>query len=264
MKQKRIQGERYAFKSLGQHFLQSEDISYQIAQSIPEDQGLQSVLEVGPGPGILSRNLYNRFGKKLFMIELDSRFYTDRRTEFPQNKDQIFNEDILKFKLDKVPSPLALIGNYPYNISSQILFFAIDHVNSIPYLSGMFQKELALRVVASPGKKDYGILSVLVQVFYDATYLFDVGPEEFNPPPKVNSGVILLKRRAIPLIPVEDYPKFKTVVKIAFNQRRKTVKNALLSLSKSFPQEFDVLLTKRPEQISIQEFYSLSKSIFSK
>lgn len=263
MKQKWNQGERYAFKSLGQHFLQNEEIAFRIADCLPRNIDVNTVLEVGPGPGILSRQLYKLYSSKLNLIELDKRFFLDRKAEFPLIEHQIFNEDLLKFDLQKVDSPVAIIGNFPYNISSQILFYTLDNKEIVPCIAGMFQKEMALRVVAPPGKKDYGILSVLIQVFYEADYLFDVGPHEFNPPPKVDSAVILLKRRDKALIPEEHYRKFALVVKTAFNQRRKTLKNSLSSITTSYSEDIAHFLQKRPEQIGIIDFYSLTRSIYS-
>ncbi len=248
-----------AKKHLGQHFLKNEFVAKQIATSL-RGKGYDTVVEVGPGMGVLTQFLLPNF-KEVHVVEIDreSVEYLHQNLEIPFHR--IIEGDFLKLKLDQVfKKPFGLIGNYPYNISSQIIFKALENVALIPEISGMFQKEVAERIVAEPGSKTYGIISVLTEVFYHREYLFTVEPHEFNPPPKVRSGVIRLTRKENYDLPV-PWPLFKTVVKVAFNQRRKTLRNSLKSLG--LPEEIKEhkLLTLRAEQLSLQDFIFIAQSL---
>ena len=215
-------------KHLGQHFLLDQDIAEKIATSLEEENDL--VIEVGPGTGVLTQFLEKKYSKKLKLVEIDRESIAYLNQHFSSLAEQIISEDFLKMDLSQFNvSRISIIGNYTYNISSQILFKALEYREQVVELSGMFQKEVAARITAKPGNKTYGILSVLSQAYFKTEYLFDVPPEVFDPPPKVVSGVIRLKRFRTS-IPDCDEKFFKSVVKLAFNQRRKTLRNALKSI----------------------------------
>ncbi len=249
-------------KNLGQHFLTDMSIAQRIADTLEVQPGLP-VLEVGPGMGVLTQYLLN---KDLRVVELDSESVSYLRLHYPSSLDgRIIEADFLKMDLHQLfdGRPFALIGNYPYNISSQIFFRVVDCKDLIPLCSGMIQKEVALRLAARPGSKDYGILTVLIQVWYDVEYLFTVGNEVFNPPPKVQSAVIRLRRNNRTELPCEE-KDFRTLVKNAFSMRRKTLRNALRSLIGEWcPREADTILAEplfdlRAEQLSLQQFIDLT------
>lgn len=246
-----------ANKSLGQHFLKDEDVCVNIAQASLDMNLFSRVVEVGPGKGILTKHLYKYYANNLSLIEYDTRFIGMLKDDFPLIKDQIFNDDILRFDFTKIEGTLALIGNFPYNISSQILFKALESKEKIPLVIGMFQKEMAARVAAAHGNKSYGVLSVLIQAFYDVEYLFDVPPEVFSPPPKVMSGVIklILKKENYQIV---NHQVFRQVVKAAFNQRRKTMRNSLKSLIVEYKIPDQKLFDQRPEQLSVNELIDLA------
>ena len=249
-----------AKKHLGQHFLKNETIAQKIADSLTE-QGYDHVLEIGPGMGVLTKYLL----KKRFttgLIEIDTESVSYLQTHFLKYSLKIINDDFLKIDISKIfdGKQFAIIGNFPYNISSQIVFKAIENKAQIPELCGMFQKEVAKRITQPEGSKIYGIISVLTQAFYDAEYLFTVPPEVFNPPPKVESGVIRLVRKQNFDLPV-DQSLFFRVVKTAFNQRRKTIRNSLKIFDLSDKLREDVIFAQRPEQLSVQQFIELTKSI---
>ena len=249
-----------AKKHLGQHFLKDETIAEKIAGSLTEE-GYENVLEIGPGMGVLTKYLL----KKEFttsVIEIDSESVSFLQTHFLKYSLKIINDDFLKIDITRIygDKQFAIIGNFPYNISSQIVFKAIEYRTQIPELCGMFQKEVAKRITHPPGSKTYGIISVLTQAFYDAEYLFTVPPEVFNPPPKVESGVIRLIRKQNFALPVDQSLFFK-VVKTAFNQRRKTIRNSLKSFDLSDKLREDAIFAQRPEQLSVQQFIELTQSI---
>jgi 16S rRNA (adenine1518-N6/adenine1519-N6)-dimethyltransferase len=248
-----------AKKRLGQHFLKDENIAKQIVDSLDGDT--KNVLEIGPGMGVLTQYLLSKEDYNLFVVEIDKESVAYLEKHFPPLTKRIIEEDFLRLDVQTLFSGhFSVIGNFPYNISSQILFKILDNKNHIPEMVGMFQKEVAVRVASKPGNKDYGILSVLLQAFYDIEYLFTVEAEVFIPPPKVKSAVIRLKRNAV--IHLEcDEQKFKQLVKTAFNQRRKTLRNSLKSLSfvDKFTQED--IFNKRPEQLSVAEFIYLTKHL---
>ncbi len=249
-----------AKKHLGQHFLKDETIASQIADSLSGD-GYKTVLEIGPGMGVLTKYLLKK-DYKTHVIEIDSESVTYLKTHYLNLADNIIEADFLKINLkDYFPNQqLAIIGNFPYNISSQIVFKALENRDIIPEFSGMFQKEVAERIAEKEGSKTYGILSVLAQAFYDITYLFTVENTVFDPPPKVQSGVIHLKRKENYTLPVNE-KLFYSVVKTAFNQRRKTLRNSLKSLNLSDNLREDSIFALRPEQLSVARFIELTAKI---
>ncbi len=249
-----------AKKHLGQHFLTDENIAEKIADSLSENR-YEHVLEIGPGMGVLTKYLI----KKKFtttVIEIDKESIDYLKVHYLNLTNRIINDDFLKIDITKLfnGEQFAIIGNFPYNISSQIVFKTIEFRDQIPELCGMFQKEVAQRIAEKPGPKSYGILSVLTQAFYDVEYLFTVPPSVFNPPPKVDSGVIRLIRKDNFSLPV-DVPFFFKVVKTAFNQRRKTLRNSLKSFQLSDKLREDAIFAKRPEQLSVHQFIELTQSI---
>ena len=251
----------YAKKRLGQHFLKDLHIAQTIVESLSEDT--RRVMEIGPGMGVLTQFLLQRKNTDLFVVELDTESVQYLEQHFPDLNNRIVEIDFLKLDISSVFSePFSVIGNFPYNISSQILFKVLEHKNQIPEVVGMFQKEVAMRVASKPGNKDYGILSVLLQAYYDIEYLFTVEPEVFNPPPKVKSAVIRLKRNNVARLECDEQ-QFKTLIKTAFNQRRKTLRNSLKMLT--FPEGFTQqdIFNKRPEQLSVQDFIYLTNGLDS-
>jgi 16S rRNA (adenine1518-N6/adenine1519-N6)-dimethyltransferase len=250
-------------KGRGQHFLNKPEIASDIASSLSNDGSYVNVLEIGPGTGVLTQALLQNETKNLFCIEVDDRSVEYLNENFPELKGKIIYDDFLQSQLNFLGNePFAVIGNFPYNISSQILFRVLDFYTRVPELVGMFQKEVAKRIASGPGNKDYGILSVLLQAHYDISYLFTVPSEVFIPPPKVESGVIRMKLRADHELKC-DAVKFKLVVKTAFNQRRKTMRNSIKSL---LPPDSSAIpyLHLRPEQLHFSQFVELTNLLFSK
>lgn len=246
-----------AKKHLGQHFLKNEGIARDIAEGLSHE-GYKKVLEIGPGMGVLSQFLLEA-PSELFVAEIDSESIEYLEEHFKALDQHIIPGDFLRLDLGQLMGePFALIGNYPYNISSQIIFKMLDHVEIIPEMVGMFQKEVADRLTAEPGSKIYGILSVLAAAFYDREYLFTVDRFEFNPPPKVMSGVIRFKRKKDFSLAV-DRALFTRIVKTAFNQRRKTLRNALKALSLPLDEIDGDTLQKRAEQLHYSEFVQLTE-----
>ena len=245
-------------KALGQHFLKDLSVAERIANTLSGYKQLP-VLEIGPGMGVLTQFLLEA-GHDLYVVELDGESVEFLEKNFPQLHGRILAEDFLKMDLDRVfTGDFCVIGNYPYNISSQIFFKVLEYKDRIPCCSGMLQKEVAERLAAGPGSKTYGILSVLLQAWYDIEYLFTVSETVFNPPPKVKSGVIRLTRNSRTSLGCD--PKlFKTVVKTSFNQRRKTLRNSMKPLlGKDFPRYALPIFDKRPEQLSVEQFVELTK-----
>lgn len=244
-------------KFLGQHFLTDLTIAKQIADTL-EDYKEIPVIEVGPGMGVLTQYLLESH-KDITVIELDKESVPYLKENYPLLKDNVIEGDFLKLNLSNIyPSSFCVIGNYPYNISSQIFFKVLDYKDQIPCCSGMLQKEVAERIASKPGKKAYGILSVLLQAWYDIEYLFTVNEDVFNPPPKVKSAVIKLVRNN--RIKLECNEKlFKTVIKTSFNQRRKTLSNSMKPLlGKDNTVYTDPIFKLRPEQLSVDEFVRLT------
>jgi len=249
-----------AKKYLGQHFLKNEDIAKKIADSLSEN-GYDTVLEIGPGMGVLTKYLLEK-EFTTHVIEIDKESVDYLKVHYLNLVDRIVSDDFLKINLKDFfdNKQVAIIGNFPYNISSQIVFKTLENKHQIPELCGMFQKEVALRIAEKPGSKVYGIISVLTQAFYDVEYLFTVPPTVFNPPPKVDSGVIRLVRKKDFTLPVDEKLFYK-VVKTAFNQRRKTIRNSLKTFNLSDKLREDAIFAQRPEQLSVQEFISLTQKI---
>jgi len=247
-----------AKKYLGQHFLRNDDIAFRIADALPSD--IQNVLEIGPGMGVLTKHLCRQAARNLRVVEIDGESVDYLLKNGVLASSQVIAGDFLRLPIDSYfNAPFAVIGNFPYNISSQILFRVLEHKNSVPVLVGMFQKEVAERLASGPGGRDYGILSVFLQAYYDIEYLFTVAEHEFIPPPKVKSGVIRMKRNSVQSLDCDE-KFFVTVVKQAFNQRRKTLRNSLKSLLK--PEDLgNELLNKRPEQLGVSEFVYLTNML---
>lgn len=258
-----------AKKHLGQHFLTNDNIAKKIADSLT-DEGYNNILEIGPGMGVLTKYLLEK-KSKIKVMEIDSESVSYLRGVFPiehikldtsYEKFTIIEGDFLKQNLATLfsHSQTAIIGNFPYNISSQIVFKAIENRSLIPEFSGMFQKEVAMRIAEKKGSKIYGILSVLTQAFYNVEYLFTVPPDVFNPPPKVDSGVIRLTRKPNYSLPVNEGLFFR-VVKTAFNQRRKMLRSSLKSFNLSVTLKEDPIFAMRPEQLSVQDFINLTSKV---
>jgi 16S rRNA (adenine1518-N6/adenine1519-N6)-dimethyltransferase len=258
-----------AKKHLGQHFLTDEGIAKNIADALTEN-GYDNVLEIGPGMGVLTKYLLEK-KSKVTVIELDRESIAYLRDTFPlehvklntsKDKFEIIEGDFLKKDLSEIfkKKQVAIIGNFPYNISTQIVFKAIDNREFVPEFAGMFQKEVAQRIAEKEGSKIYGILSVLTQAFFDVEYLFTVPPEVFNPPPKVDSGVIRFIRKKDYSLPVDEKLFFR-VVKTAFNQRRKMLRSSLKSFNLSDSLKEEPIFAKRPEQLSVQQFFELTEKI---
>lgn len=251
-----------AKKHLGQHFLTDENIAKKIADSLTLN-GYNDVLEIGPGMGVLTKYLIPK-DTHVHVIEIDSESveYLKTARKVQNLAFEIIEADFLKIDLSTIfkRKPIAIIGNFPYNISSQIVFKTLENRHQIPEFSGMFQKEVAQRIAEKEGSKVYGILSVLTQAFYDVAYLFTVPPTVFNPPPKVDSGVIRLIRKENYELPVNEKLFFQ-VVKTAFNQRRKMLRGSLKSFKLSEKLREDAIFAKRPEQLSVDQFIELTAKI---
>ncbi|MCV6631520.1 MAG: 16S rRNA (adenine(1518)-N(6)/adenine(1519)-N(6))-dimethyltransferase RsmA [Flavobacteriaceae bacterium] len=258
-----------AKKHLGQHFLNDLNIAEKIAKTLSLE-GYEHILEIGPGTGVLTQFLL-QYPQSLKALDVDAESIAYLKTHFilehrellqDTSRFEVVEADFLKVDLTKLfgKKQFAVCGNFPYNISSQIVFRTIENRQWIPEFSGMFQKEVAQRICAQPGSKTYGILSVLTQAYYQTTYLFTVPPNVFSPPPKVDSGVLQLQRK-------EDYhldcdeKLFFRIVKAAFNLRRKTLRNSLKSFQLSDNLKKDAIFGQRPEQLSVAQFVSLTKSI---
>lgn len=252
-------------KELGQHFLKDLSIAQRIAGLLTGHGGYKKVLEIGPGMGVLTQFLIpdNRFATYVIEIDRDSVEYLKQHV--PALEGRILASDFLTIRPDLLPDKqpgstelFAVIGNFPYNISTQILFKVLDMRDRVPEVVGMFQREVAQRIASGPGNKDYGILSVLLQAWYDVNYEFTVPPDVFNPPPKVHSGVLSIRRNAITDLGCDER-KFTQVVKHGFNQRRKTLRNALKPLSPTEVALASPFMDKRAEQLSVAEFVELTQ-----
>ena len=248
-------------KFLGQHFLKDLKVAQDIADTVDVCPEIP-ILEVGPGMGVLTQFLLPK-ERNVKVVELDYESVAYLREAYPQLEDNIIEDDFLKMNLQRLfgGQPFVLTGNYPYNISSQIFFKMLEYKDLIPCCTGMIQKEVAERIAAGPGSKTYGILSVLLQAWYDIEYLFTVDENVFNPPPKVKSGVIKLVRNNVTDLGCDER-LFKTVVKTSFGMRRKMLRSSLKSM---FPQGSPVLATDlfrmRPEQLSVQQFVDLTNMV---
>ncbi|HQU99655.1 MAG TPA: 16S rRNA (adenine(1518)-N(6)/adenine(1519)-N(6))-dimethyltransferase RsmA, partial [Bacteroidia bacterium] len=234
-----------AKKHLGQHFLNDEGIAQQIVAALQCNVKFTNVLEIGAGMGVLTKYIL-KLDAKFYLVEIDHESVAYLESNYPQLSNKIISKDFLKLNLTQIISaPVAIIGNFPYNISTEILFKVLENKDLVPLVVGMFQKEVAMRVTSAPGNKAYGIVSVLIQAYYNVEYLFTVDAQVFTPPPKVQSGVIRLTRNDVIALPCNEM-LFSKVVKTAFNQRRKTLRNALKSFNKTGLPFMD----KRAEQLS--------------
>jgi 16S rRNA (adenine1518-N6/adenine1519-N6)-dimethyltransferase len=245
-------------KHLGQHFLTDKNIAEKIVRQLQADQ--TKVLEIGAGTGVLTGFLLDRFGDQLHVVEVDEESIEYLKLHFPALVPRLHQADFLKIKLDEmIPGPLAIIGNFPYNISSQIFFHVLSHRNQVREVVCMIQKEVAERIAAPPGSKTYGILSVLLQAWYDIEYGFTVNEQVFFPPPKVKSAVIRLQRNQVLSLDCDE-KLFHQVVKKAFNQRRKTLRNGLRDML--HPQIIGLeIFDKRAEQLDVNSFVDITKMI---
>ena len=254
------EGEVRAKKHLGQHFLKDENVASKIADTLTYN-GYDHVLEIGPGMGVLTKYVLKK-KTDVHVIEIDTESVTYLQEHYPTLEGKIHEKDFLKYDISEVfgNDQFAIIGNFPYNISSQIVFKMLELRDFIPEFSGMFQKEVAQRICEKEGSKTYGILSVLVQAFYEADYLFTVSPAVFNPPPKVDSGVLRLTRKEDYSLPVNEKLFFR-VVKTAFQQRRKTLRNSLKIFDLPEDIKEDSIFGLRPEQLSTARFIELTQKI---
>jgi 16S rRNA (adenine1518-N6/adenine1519-N6)-dimethyltransferase len=248
-----------AKKSFGQHFLLHESIAENLANAI-DSSGCGAIVEVGPGKGILTKYLL-RQPLPVYAVELDRDMIPLLEKEFAGTSLHIVQGDILRIRFDEIlglETNFVIVGNFPYNISSQIIFLGIQHRTYVPFIAGMFQREMAERICSSPGTKDFGVISVLTQAFYKPTLLFHVKPGSFSPPPKVQSSVISLTRfrSEIPDLPFQS---LRQVVKMAFSQRRKKLRNTLMPvIEESILKDFGVS-DMRPEQLSVDQFIAIAR-----
>jgi len=250
-----------AKKHLGQHFLTDKNIASKIVDSLRPAERYKQVLEVGPGMGILSDFLLQKPDYETFLIDIDTESYTFLKKKYPKLGGRLINADFLELDFEaKFDKRMAVIGNFPYNISSQILFKILDNRNQVVEVVGMFQKEVAERCSAKPGSKEYGILSVFLHAYYKVEYLFTVKAGVFNPPPKVLSAVIRLTRNETETLGCDE-KLFWQVVKAGFNQRRKTLRNAVSSLINKEKMTDDKTLDLRAERLSVQDFVKLTNDI---
>ncbi len=256
-----------AKKNLGQHFLKDEKIAQKIADSVVYD-AVDHILEIGPGMGVLTQFLLN-YNTPVAAMDIDKESIAYLNDVFPLDLTteqsrllQVEEDDFLKVDLNSFlgEKNWAIVGNFPYNISSQIVFKTLEKRHQIPLFAGMFQKEVAQRICAAPGSKAYGILSVLCKAFYETEYLFTVHPQSFNPPPKVQSGVMRMIRKKNFQLECDEKLLFQ-VVKTAFGQRRKTLRNSLKSFQLSDALKLDAIFAKRPEQLEVTEFIQLTQKI---
>ena len=262
-----------AKKALGQHFLTDQRIAQDIVAALEVQEKPFPVLEIGPGMGVLTQYLLQREDIALKCIEIDGESVDYLMTHFPDMPGKLLQGDFLTLKLERIfPDRFAVIGNFPYNISSQIFFKVLDHKDRIPQVVCMIQKEVAERIAEKPGTKTYGILSVLLQAWYDIEYLFTVGSGCFAPPPKVTSAVIRLRRNGRTDLGCDE-KLFKTVVKTAFGQRRKTLRNSLRPLARAKADRegwsddafaaflSDPVFDLRPERLGVEDFVALTRSL---
>jgi len=243
-------------KKLGQHFLKDQNIARKIVDNL--EANCSNVLEIGPGMGVLTRFLLERSELNVHAIEIDCESVEFLKQEFPELRNHLYQEDFLKYDVTKLfNDKFNIIGNFPYNISSQIFFMVLQYRERIPEIVCMIQKEVAERISSAPSSKTYGILSVLLQTFYNIEYLFTVSENVFSPPPKVKSAVVRLKRNERNELSCDEKLFFR-IVKTAFNQRRKMIRNSLKEFIGGIPAEY---LEKRPEQLSVSDFLILTSKI---
>ena len=251
-----------AKKHLGQHFLKDENIALDIVKSLKHTHLYKKVLEVGPGMGVLTKYLITEPAFETYIIDIDWDSIAYLKKNFPVLEKKIIEGDFLKLDFNNLYNnePFAVIGNFPYNISTEILFKVLDHKNQVPEVVGMFQKEVAARIASKPRNKTYGITSVLLQAFYDIEYLFTVNENVFNPPPRVKSAVIRLTRNNVQQLNCNE-KLFKQIVKAGFNQRRKTLRNSIKAF-KLKPEFIEhKYLTQRAEELSVADFVALTNMV---
>lgn len=250
-----------AKKHLGQHFLTDKNICRKIANQFGSHQDCKTVLEIGPGMGAMTEFLLEDESLDVYVMDIDTESILYLDEHFPKLENKIIEADFLKDDLSKHfgDKPFSVVGNFPYNISSQILFKCIEYRNQVPEIMGMFQKEVAVRVAEKPGTKAYGILSVLLQTYYDIDYCFTVDEHVFDPPPKVKSGVIRCVRNERTSLPCDE-KLYKQVIKTTFNQRRKTIRNGVKTWIKGKDADHR-LFSERPEQLSVEDFIELTQYI---
>ena len=247
-------------KHLGQHFLNDQSIADRIVASLV-NKDVSTILEIGPGTGVLTNRLLNLKDKEIWAVDLDKESINFLKENLDLHHEQIIYGDFLKLNIPAlIPQKFIIIGNLPYNISSQIFFRLLELKDQVPEMVCMIQKEVADRIVSPPGNKTYGILSVLLQAYFDIEYLFTVKPGAFNPPPKVNSAVIRLSRNKTTSLPC-DQALFKRVVKQGFQNRRKTLRNALKPLNLPEHLNQEPILSQRAEQLSVADFVQLTQKI---
>ncbi|UII32511.1 16S rRNA (adenine(1518)-N(6)/adenine(1519)-N(6))-dimethyltransferase RsmA [Fulvivirga ulvae] len=250
-------------KHLGQHFLKDQNIARNIVDALSVDNEQRKILEIGPGTGVLTHFLEEKYAENLVLIDIDTESIAYLKKNFPDLNNKILEGDFLKMDLNHaLGGEYAIIGNFPYNISSQIFFKILEEKDQVIEVVCMLQKEVAKRLVSPPGNKDYGILSVLLQAYYDMEYLFTVDASVFDPPPKVQSGVIKLRRNGLKKLNCDEV-LFKQVVKQGFQNRRKTLRNALKPLNLAEEVREQDILNRRAETLSVNEFVKLTNDIAS-
>jgi 16S rRNA (adenine1518-N6/adenine1519-N6)-dimethyltransferase len=247
-----------AKKSYGQHFLTNEDMAQRIADGLLLTDTYKKVLEVGPGKGMLTKYLLEK-SFKTYAVDADADMIEFMTYNYPEMSERLVKANFLRTDFKEIigDEEFGLIGNFPYNISSQIVFKMLDNKDQVPEMVGMFQKEMAERIIATPGGKDYGVIAVLTQAYYSGKMLFYVKPGNFNPPPKVQSAVIRLERKANQDLGC-DYQLFRQVVKQAFSQRRKMLRNTMKMFLKGSPYLQDEFFNNRPERLTVEEFVDLT------
>jgi 16S rRNA (adenine1518-N6/adenine1519-N6)-dimethyltransferase len=251
-----------AKKNLGQHFLNDKNIAFNIVDGLLSHSKVEDILEVGPGMGVLTNYLLNASERKIWAAEIDHESILYLQKNYPKLENRLLEKSFLDLDFREFfQSELIVIGNFPYNISSQIVFKVLDNKELIPMLVGMFQKEVAERLSAKPGGKEYGIISVITQAYYQVDYLFTVHEDVFTPPPKVKSGVIRMTRKSE--LPNCNQSLLKTVVKTAFNQRRKKLRNAISSFGIN-DEQLGLFAGKRAEELSLQDFVDLTNLVQEK
>jgi 16S rRNA (adenine1518-N6/adenine1519-N6)-dimethyltransferase len=252
-----------AKKIFGQHFLNAPHIIEKIVAAIPQPTDEHVIIEVGPGKGVLTEKLLEKFSAQFYAVEIDDELSEYLLQHFPALTGKLIQQNILRADFKKITDKkIMVVGNFPYNISSQIVFKVIENRHQVTAMVGMFQKEMATRIVAPPGSKDYGIPSVFTAAWFNTQYLFDVGSSCFNPPPKVTSGVIKLERNNVEKLDCDETLFFR-IVKAAFNQRRKMLRNSLSEFLHDKSLQKKNIFTKRPEQLGVAEFIEITKMLTS-